>query len=303
MANPHLEKNQRYSRSRSLWIVFWAYVVALLVGGCVVYLTQPLGPIYSVLLADIAATFVIWGIGARLSNASLYDPYWSVIPVAIAGYWWSLSGFDVGDSRKLLLMLVLTYWAVRLTGNWVVGWPNLSHEDWRYQDLRAKTGSAYQLVNLFGICLFPTLIVFLGMLPAYIVLAEVHPPNPAFDLIPLVIGLGAVTIQWISDEQMRLFRKQNTDGDVVMKSGLWAWSRHPNYFGEVSMWLSLFLFAFSAAGLSALWSSVGWLAMLGLFLFISIPMMDNRSAAKRPAFKAHMGQSSAFFPWPPQATK
>lgn len=299
MANPHLEKNSKYSKTTSLLIVAFAYIVAFGAAAMSIHLTPSLHPIIQILIADIVATIVIWLAGLPFSNASFYDPYWSVIPVGIAAYWWSLAGFDF-DYSKLLFMLVLSYWAIRLTSNWAVGWTGLDHEDWRYQDLRASNGALYQFVNLFGICLLPTILVFLGMLPGYIVLAETHASSPLLDIFALVLGISAVTIQWVSDEQMRLFRKKPRGNSEVMRSGLWAWSRHPNYFGEVLMWTSLFLFAVSAAGTSALWTGVGTLSMLILFLFISIPMMDKRSAEKRPEFARHMKNSSAFFLMPPR---
>ncbi len=298
--NPHLAKNAHYSKSASLLLVALAYVLA----GVVVWATWPfyghLGPIWGVLIADLIATAVIWACGLPFRNASVYDPYWSVVPLAIAGYWWSLSGFDTGDYSRLLLMLVLVYWSLRLTGNWIVGWPGLSHEDWRYQDLRAKSGKAYQLVNLFGICGFPTVLVFLGMLPAYPVLALEGAANPFVDIAALVVGLGAVTIQWVADEQMRIFRGAPDGNTAFMTGGLWAWSRHPNYFGEVMMWTSLWLFALAGFGAAFAWTGVGALAMLLLFLFISIPMMDKRSAAKRPGYADYMKRSSAFWMLPPR---
>jgi len=300
LTNPYLDRNRGYSKRVSLLIVTLAYILA----GLAVWGSWPLyghlGPIWGVLIADLIATAVIWAAGLPFANASFYDPYWTVIPLGIAGYWWSLSGFDTLDYSRVLLLLVVTYWSLRLTGNWAVGWPGLVHEDWRYGDLRAKTGKLYQLVNLFGICGFPTVLVFLGMLPAYPVLALDGAHSPAGDIAALIIGLGAVTIQWVADEQMRIFRKSPEGQTAYMTRGLWAWSRHPNYFGEVAMWTSLWVFAVTGFGMQWAWTGIGALAMLGLFLFISIPMMDRRSAAKRPGFADYMQSSRAFFMWFPR---
>lgn len=298
--NPHLHRNQRFSKAISLLIVALAYGLAF----AAVLASWPyyahLGPVWAVAIADAIAMIVIWLVGLRFANASFYDPYWTVIPLFIAGYWWSLSGFDMTDMRRLLLLLVLSYWSIRLTGNWMVGWTGLVHEDWRYQDLRAKTGKLYQLVNLFGICGFPTFLVFIALLPAYPVLALRGEANPLMDVLALVIGLGAVTIQWVADEQMRIFRKGPDGQSGFMTGGLWAWSRHPNYFGEVMMWVSLYVFALSGYASDFAWSGLGAVAMLGLFLFISIPMMDERSAAKRAGYRDYMKNSSALLMLPPR---
>ena len=298
--NPHLDKNQKYSLSLSfVWIIL-AYFVALAAAVATVFLTPDLSPLWRVLLADVVATVIVWGFGTAFSNARFYDPYWSGAPPVMAIYWWYDAGAAAMDYRQMLLLLVLFYWAIRLTANWSCGWTGLKHEDWRYQDLRRGSGPVYPLVNLFGICMFPTLIVFAGMLPVYVLMTDQYPANPGWELVALVVGIGAVTVQWVSDEQMRAFRKGALGNEAVMDKGLWAWSRHPNYFGEVAMWTSLFLFALSAGGLSLAWTGIGALSMLILFLFISIPMMDKKSVAKRPAFAEHIKNSSALMMWPPK---
>ncbi|MEO1029086.1 MAG: DUF1295 domain-containing protein, partial [Pseudomonadota bacterium] len=291
--NPHLAKNKRFGKLTSLTFVLIAYVIAL--AAAIVsfpfFKQMGLGDIGAVFAADMVGTVVIWLSGLPFSNASFYDPYWSVAPVPIAIYWWWLGGYDM-SIRDVLFMIVLMAWANRLTTNWIRDWPGLVHEDWRYQDLRRQNGALYQLVNLGGICSFPTLLVFLGMLPAYVVLAKDNPSNLTVDIIAFAAGMFAVILQFWSDEEMRAFRKRPKGGEEVMTDGWWAWSRHPNYFGEVLMWVSLFIFALSAGGVAYAWTGIGALAMFLLFWFISIPMMDNRSAAKRPAYAEHMKHSS-----------
>ena len=302
--NPHLTKNSGYGKTRSLLIVTVAYVLAFLGAYAAFLYTEPLGPIWGVLLADIVATVVIWIVGARLMNASLYDPYWSVIPPMIMAYWWSLTGFEMSPN-KVMIMAVILWWAVRLTSNWARDWPGLDHEDWRYQEMRANNPKMYQFSNLFGICLFPTVLVFLGLLPALPVLTGDGTSNMALDIIALIAGLGAATIQLFADGQMRNFRfkkQSNETNQAFYTDGLWAWSRHPNYFGEVLMWFSLWLFAMSA-GLANWWTGIGWIAMLALFLLVSCPWMDRRSAAKRPGYAEHMKTSNLFFMTPPRKKK
>ncbi|MEL7128172.1 MAG: DUF1295 domain-containing protein, partial [Pseudomonadota bacterium] len=122
------------------------------------------------------------------------------------------------------------------------------------------------------------------------------------DIVAFIVGMGAVTIQLFADGQMRNFRfkkKGNQTNQSFYADGLWAWSRHPNYFGEVAMWFSLWLFAMSA-GLENWWTGVGWVAMLGLFLFVSCPWMDRRSAAKRAGYAEHIKTSNLFFMTPPR---
>jgi len=300
--NPHLTKNSFYGKSRSLLIVTAAYVLAGVAAlGTFSYFDTP-HPIWAVLAADIAATVVIWAVGAYLMNASLYDPYWSVIPPFVFLYWWSLTGYEL-SAGKVMMMLVIVWWAIRLTSNWARDWPGLDHEDWRYQEMRANNPKTYLLVsNLMGINMFPTVLVFLGMLPAWPVLTGSGGSNLALDIVAFIIGIGAATIQLISDGQMRKFRKKkqaNETNQAFYTEGLWAWSRHPNYFGEVAMWFSLWLFAMSAR-LENWWTGIGWVAMLALFLFVSCPWMDRRSAERRPGYAEYMKRSNLFFMTPPR---
>ncbi len=303
--NPHLIKNEHYGKSRSLLIVTVGYILALIGAVGAYSYAAPLGPFWAVLIADIFATIIIWATGAVLMNASLYDPYWSVIPPVVALFWWSLSGFDM-DPGRIMMMLVVWWWAIRLTSNWARDWPGLHHEDWRYQEMRANNPKTYLLVsNLMGINMFPTLLVFLGMLPMWPVLAGDAGSNLLLDVVAFIIGIGAATIQLFADGQMRNFRfkkKKNQTNQAFYTDGLWAWSRHPNYFGEVAMWFSLWLFAMSA-GLDNWWTGIGWLAMLVLFLFVSCPWMDRRSAAKRPGYADYMKHSTMFFMVPPVKPK
>ena len=116
------------------------------------------------LVADIIATVIIYLGSYSYRNSSIYDPYWSVVPPLILLFWI----FNIETINMLNLYFLafsVLFWGIRLTYNWARGWEGLKQEDWRYLDLRKKTGRYYQLVNFFGIHLFPTIIVFLCCLP------------------------------------------------------------------------------------------------------------------------------------------
>ena len=107
---------------------------------------------------------------------------------------------------------------------------------------------------------------------------------------------GAILIEALADEQMRAFARTKKSGDI-MQSGLWAYSRHPNYFGEISFWWGLFLFGL-AADASWWWTGVGAVAMTLLFHFASVPMLDARSVERRPGYEDHMRRVNAIVPGP-----
>ena len=121
----------RYSRSISLLIVTAAYVVCLGAGYASLLIgSGRLSPLWNMFVADVVATLVIWAFSLLLRNASMYDAYWSVIPVAIAYYW--IATFSIWDYKNILAFMVICYWGIRLTVNWVRGWTGIQHQDWRY---------------------------------------------------------------------------------------------------------------------------------------------------------------------------
>ena len=286
-------------RAKSFAWVGAAYVAALAVAWVVVRALGPgVHPLCAVAYADVAATVAVFAFSAALGNSSVYDPYWSVAPLAIAP-WLALlpaaEGAPLG--RRLAVCTLVAFWGVRLTYNWARGFSGLDHEDWRYVDIRSKTGRAYWPASLAGIHLFPTVQVYLGCLPLWPALTSARPLGP-LDALAAVVTLGAVVVETVADEQLRRFRGDRREGEIMAR-GLWAYSRHPNYFGEVSFWWGLFLFGL-AADPGALWSGVGALSITAMFVFVSIPMLDKRSAARRPSYAEHMRRVSAFVPWRPK---
>lgn len=279
------------------WIVA-AYVVAGAVAGWVLTVLLPAAPLWQRIgAADAAATVAVFAFSVALDNSSAYDAYWSVAPAVIA----PALAFGVSDvraplARRAVVVALVLAWAARLTFNWARGWRGLGHEDWRYVDLRAKTGRAYWLVSFFGLHFFPTVLVYLGCLALIPSLVTGARPLGALDVAGFAVTAAAVAIEAVADAQLHAFRRTAKPGDI-MDAGLWAWSRHPNYLGEMLFWWGLFLFAL-AADPTAWRTGVGAFAISALFVFISVPMLDRRSLARRPAYARHMRRVSAIVFWP-----
>lgn len=255
---------------------------------------------WQLLLLTVVGTLVIFVFSVLCNNTSVYDPYWSLIPIGFA-FWLVLApGQGRWDTRQWVVTALCTLYGVRLTYNWVRGWPGLSHEDWRYADFRKQMGAFYWPFSLLALHLFPTVMTWLGGLALISALAQ--PGAPAFgalDGVAAVVTLAAIAIEAVADEQLRAFRKaKRADGDIC-NVGLWSWSRHPNYFGEILFWVGLWLFSLSTAG--SPWAASGWLAMVGLFAGASIPMAEKRSLKRRPAYAEHQKRVSMLIPLPPRA--
>ena len=280
------------------WIVI-SYVAALLVAALVLRALPGHAPLVRVAAADAAATCVVFAFSVAFDNSSFYDAYWSVAPIAIAGWLAAEPGAaHANPARRVLVVALVTLWGVRLTWNWARGWAGLRHEDWRYVNLRRTTGRAYWPVSFLGLHFFPTVLVFLGCLPLAAALVDGDAPLGPLDALAAAVTLGATVLEAAADEQLRAFRSQKAREGDVCDVGLWAWSRHPNYLGEIGIWVGVGLFGLAAGAPS--WAAIGVVAMIALFVGISIPMIEKRSAERRPAWAAYRARTSMLLPWPPR---
>ena len=283
------------------WITF-AYLLALAAGLLAgqYFHHEEFHPLWVICAADIVATLVIFGFSYFFKNSSFYDPYWSVIPIFIAAYlgWLGLQN-GANPVRLYVVFGLVCFWAIRLTANWARGWRGLDHEDWRYIQLAEQTGKWYWLVSFSGIHFFPTLIVFAGCLPLFPAMAM---PNAAFgaaDLIGILITLTGIGFELLADNQRYNWAKDPDNKGKIYTGGLWAWSQHPNYFGEVTFWVGLFVLGL-AASTSHWWTGLGCVAMWAMFIYITLPMMEKRQLANKPGYAEATKAISRFWPRPPE---
>jgi steroid 5-alpha reductase family enzyme len=251
--------------------------------------------LFLVLTADIIATVIVFIFSIAFGNSSLYDPYWSVAPPLMA-YYWLITGSITLPGYLMLAAIIV--WSVRLTFNWCRGWQGLAHEDWRYKMLREKNPATYPLINFAGIHLFPTIMVFLGMLPVYVMssrFSDADINQPLF-LLGLLITFAAILIELIADEQMHQFKKSAKKGEYI-NYGLWKYSRHPNYFGEISFWFGLWVMQIGVAA-HYWWTAIGFIAMIMMFLFASIPMMEARNLHRKAGYQDYLKRVSRLVPMP-----
>ena len=259
-------------RSTSFIIVTAIYMLVVAVGfgvycalSCAVWL--------KLLVADCVATVVTFICSVIFRNASVYDPYWSVQPIVITLGFLCAGNFSL---TGILITLVVCLWGVRLTVNWAYTFHGLNHQDWRYTMLKEKTGALYPFVNFFGIHLVPTLVVYACVLPAVYVI-QTQPVFSAWCLIGLAISVFAVILQGVADIQMHKYRKNRTT--PFIQTGLWKYSRHPNYLGEICMWWGVCVYALGVLGFQW-YLVVGAIANTLLFVCISIPLADGRQSKK-----------------------
>ena len=273
----------------SFAVIAVVYAIAVVVGVLVYYAVSADWWI-RLLIADVAATVATFIFSVIFKNASVYDPYWSVAPPVI------LISFAFGRALTALGVLILIavgFWSVRLTANWAYNFGDLTHQDWRYTMLKEKTGAFYPLINFIGIHLVPTLVVYGCILPAVFAVREGVEAGP-LGVIFVAISMLAATLQCVSDIQMHAFRRRRRGGFI--RDGLWKYSRHPNYLGEILMWWGIGIAVVVSA--PEVWYFIfGALANTALFLFVSIPMADGRQS-KKDGFAEYKSATRMLLPIP-----
>lgn len=260
--------------------------------GIAVYQLIRADAVIRILAADASATLFVYFVSLTLGNASVYDPYWSVAPMVILPM--ATSDFGVWNPGTAMLTICIFFWGLRLTANWAYTFHGYARQDWRYSMLREKSGALYPLVCLFGIMLFPTLVVFLCLLPAfrYIQTGGVN----FFTGLGFAVCLSAATLQMVADTQLHRFQYRAKSHGEIIRCGVWRYSRHPNYLGEILMWWGVFLVMLSVSpGCWAL--GFGALVNTLMFLFVSIPMAEKRLAEYKVGFSEYVEQTNMLLPF------
>ena len=275
------------SRALSFAVIAVIYIIAT-VAGVATYKAIGFDWWLSLLVADAVATVVTFIFSLIFGNASVYDPYWSVQPPVI------VVAFAFGKDLTalgVLLIVAIMFWAVRLTANWAYTFGNLTHQDWRYTMLSEKTGAFYPIINFVGIHMVPTLVVYGCTLPAVYAIREGLSLNIG-SLVFICLSVAAATMQGIADIQMHKYQKNITT--KFIRVGLWKYSRHPNYLGEILMWWGVAL-AVVLAEPSAWYLVAGAVANTVLFLAVSIPMADGKQS-KKEGFAEYKKQTRMLLP-------
>ena len=280
-----------YKKNISLLIVFVVYLITLLLTLFITNLFTFNNEWIMILFGHSLATILIYISSVTFNNSSMYDPFWSVAPIPIILYLGFYSPETILDNLyKFIVIAPVIFWALRLTHNWTLVWDGLNEEDFRYIDLKKGNTIKKEVINFFGIHYIPTLQVNVSLLPIYFIFINI-PQNIFWLLFGSFVSFIAVILQIISDKQMRDFKKDIANKGKVNDIGLWYYSRHPNYLGEVMFWFGLYFMSLSILSLPT-WIILCPLSMLVLFVFISCPMMDERSLKRRPGYKEYMRNTS-----------
>jgi steroid 5-alpha reductase family enzyme len=248
------------------------------------------------LCAALGAMTLLWIASLPLRNASIVDAWWGP---GIAGLAWLNLAVTEAPARALLAASLVTLWGLRL-GVHLLWRARGSGEDPRYAAMRRSHGARFGWVSLFTVFLLQGVLQVAVSLPLAVVAAE---PGPAalgaLDALGIAVFAVGLGFEAAGDLQLARFRADPRSAGRVLDHGLWAWTRHPNYFGDFLVWWGLFIIA--------LGSPLGWLALPGpallsfLLLRVSgVTLLERTLVERRPDYAAYMARVPAFFPRPPR---
>lgn len=249
-------------------------------------------------LALACALLGLWGVSVAKRDASIIDGFWGLGFVGLA--WLYLGLADPQTPRSWLVAALVTVWGVRLAAHIIrrsLGEP----EDYRYAAMRRGWGERFWWVSLFTVFGLQGILLWTIAMPLYVVAHR--PPSPwgALDALGLALFVVGLSFEAVSDWQLSRFKSDPENRGRTLQSGLWRYTRHPNYFGDAVLWWGLYVLADLASGGG--WTVFAPIIMTGLLMRVSgVPLLEKRMQSTRPDFADYAARTNAFFPGPPKKT-
>ena len=233
----------------------------------------------------------VWIVSVIARDASIVDIVWGLGFVVVAWSSWTVS--DSTDGTDLVIRVCVTVWGLRLAG--YLAWRNLGKgEDYRYQAMRKKYGARFPLISLFSVFLLQGTLMWVVSLPVQLV-HMVDGGGSAVVAIGAVLWAVGVVFETVGDAQLARFKSRQENAGKVMRTGLWRYTRHPNYFGDFLAWWGIGIA--SLASWTSVVGLIGPVVMSILLMRVSgVPMLEHSIAKRRPEYVEYRRTTSPFFP-------
>ncbi|MFZ4984460.1 MAG: DUF1295 domain-containing protein [Blastocatellia bacterium] len=248
----------------------------------------------------ICAMVLLWLVSLRLRDASIVDIFWGAgfagVALIAIGHQVQFRLAEVLPTRQLLVGGMTIVWGLRLA--LYLGWRNLGRgEDPRYQAMRKRYADRFPLFSLPLVFLLQGVLIWLISLPVQLA-GRTAPGFGAGDWIGAGLWLVGLLFESTGDWQLAKFKADPANKGRVLDRGLWAWTRHPNYFGDALVWWGLSL-PVIMGGLP--WVIVSPLVMTWLLMRVSgVPLLEKGLIVTRPGYADYIERTSQFFPRPPR---
>lgn len=245
-------------------------------------------------VAAFALFFAAWMLSAWRRDASVVDVFWGLGFVVTTWAW--RGALEADHARAWLVTAMVTLWGVRLAVH--IGRRNHGRgEDPRYAAMRARSPRTFTATSLVTVFALQAALLLVIALPVF---AALRPAGPLglLDAAGLAVWLTGFLFEAVGDAQLAAFKADPANRGRVMDRGLWAWTRHPNYFGEALLWWGVGLVALATSG--SAWSLVGPTLLTFLLLRVSGVTLLERQMSERPGWREYAERTPAFFPRPPR---
>lgn len=239
---------------------------------------------------------LLWLVSLWLKNSSIVDIFWGTGFVIVNWIYYALTpeGYMV---RKLLIGLLVTLWGLRLSiyilyRNWG------KQEDFRYQKWRGEAGSKWWWQSFFRVFLLQGILMWAISAPLLAAQRGSLPVNLTFlDYLGIGVWLIGIYFEAMGDYQLAMFRSDPNNKGKVLDSGVWYYTRHPNYFGDSAQWWGYYLIAAASGGWWTIFSPI----LMTLFLLrVSGVALLEKTLGTRPGYKEYIDRTSSFIPWFPK---
>ena len=249
------------------------------------------------LLLIIILLTLLWVMSVIIKNASIIDLFWGFgFVITNAFYFFNSGEINV---RKIILLALVTIWGLRLSI--YLAWRNAGkEEDFRYQTFRQKYGpKRYWWISYFQVFLLQGVLIMLVSLP--LLGANMGAPSEGLhilDYIGILVWLTGFAFEAGGDFQLVRFKQHPENKGKVLNKGFWKYTRHPNYFGDTTVWWSYALFSVAAG---SYWQVVGSLLMTVLIIKVSgVALIEKSLNNSKPQYQEYIRQTNSFFPWFPK---
>ena len=252
--------------------------------------------LFSNAILTIGAMFLLWGLSVLRKDASIIDPFWGIGFVFIVWNSWRLSE---PEHQSFLVPTLTTIWGLRLSFHLAVR--NLGHdEDFRYRAMREKHGKRFWLVSLCTVFGLQGLIMWFVALPLQFSFRQTE-ANSVGAIAGSVFWLVGILFESIGDWQLAQFRSKPKNQGKILDTGLWRFTRHPNYFGDFCVWWGLYVVA--VAGGAPIWTVASPIVMSILLLRVSgVTLLEKSLKNSKSGYSGYASRTNSFFPWLPRRT-
>jgi len=248
------------------------------------------------LLAIITMMTVLWLISIVIKNVSIVDLFWGFgFVVTGVVYFIYTEGFEI---RKILLMTMVTIWGLRLSI--YLAWRNLGKgEDFRYQKFRKDFGEhRYWWYSFFSVFLLQGVLMWLISVPLLGAQFYTGTHLGILDYIGIIFWIIGMVFEAGGDFQLARFKADPSNKGKVLNTGLWHYTRHPNYFGDAAVWLGYGFICLSAGSYIPV---LGTVLMTALIIKVSgVALLEKTLKETKPQYKEYIEKTSAFIPWFPK---